>query len=164
MTLVLTADHLHQMRSHGERLYPEECCGILVGRLLPDTQQRQLLEIHPANNDWQPDIDLGAENLSGAAGKTQPLNRSRRYWIDPRHLLQTQRYARDRNLAIIGIYHSHPDHEAIPSECDRTLAWPDYSYVIMSVRQGQAIDIRSWQLDETHHFRPDPLQILSIAP
>ncbi|ASC69243.1 hypothetical protein XM38_001700 [Halomicronema hongdechloris C2206] len=164
MTLVLTADHLHQMRSHGERMYPEECCGILVGQLLPDAGQRQLLELHPADNDWRPDVDVDDGNPSGAQGESQHLSRTRRYWIDPRRLLQIQRYARDRNLAIIGIYHSHPDHDAVPSECDRTLAWPDYSYVIVSVHRGQAVDVRSWQLDETHHFQPDPLQMLSIAP
>jgi proteasome lid subunit RPN8/RPN11 len=52
-------------------------------------------------------------------------------------------------LAIIGFYHSHPDHPARPSDFDREHAWPFYSYVIVSVATGRAAGMASWVLDET---------------
>ncbi len=80
------------------------------------------------------------------------LNKQNRYWIDPRALMEAQRYGRDRGWIILGIYHSHPDHLAVPSERDRQLAWADYSYPILSVMDGQVADIQSWRLAEDHQF------------
>jgi proteasome lid subunit RPN8/RPN11 len=74
-------------------------------------------------------------------------------------LLETQRHAREKGLTIIGVFHSHPEAEAVPSECDRELAWPAYAYVIVSVRHGKAVDLKNWQLDGNHQFQPEPLRI-----
>jgi proteasome lid subunit RPN8/RPN11 len=71
--------------------------------------------------------------------------------------LRVQKQARDRELDIIGIYHSHPDHPAIPSEFDRAIAWHHYSYIIISVQQGIASDLRSWTLDPHHQFQPEDM-------
>jgi proteasome lid subunit RPN8/RPN11 len=79
--------------------------------------------------------------------------KSDRYWIDPQDLLVAQRYARDRQINILGIYHSHPDHPAVPSESDRLLAWSDYSYLILSVQSGIVSDYRCWTLDQHHQFQ-----------
>jgi proteasome lid subunit RPN8/RPN11 len=86
-----------------------------------------------------------------------PATKQKRYWIKPATLLQAQKYARDRGWDIIGIYHSHPDHPALPSECDRQWAWPDYSYVIVSVTQAKADPIQSWVLDGQHQFQSEPI-------
>lgn len=80
-----------------------------------------------------------------------------RYWIDPADLLRIQKQARDQGLEILGIVHSHPDHPAIPSECDRRLAWPVYSYLIASVCGGQVIDLQSWRLNDAQRFEPEPI-------
>jgi proteasome lid subunit RPN8/RPN11 len=50
-------------------------------------------------------------------------------------------------LEIIGVYHSHPDHPAQPSPYDLDHAWPFFSFVIVSVRNGTAEDLRSWELE-----------------
>jgi proteasome lid subunit RPN8/RPN11 len=78
-------------------------------------------------------------------------------------MLMAMREARNCSLEIIGIYHSHPDHPAVPSECDRQLAWPQYSYIIVSVAQGYAAESKSWILDDTHQFQPEPIVIAAIA-
>jgi proteasome lid subunit RPN8/RPN11 len=49
---------------------------------------------------------------------------------------------------VLGFYHSHPDCPARPSEYDREHAWPFYSYVIVSIAKGSAVDMTSWLLDE----------------
>jgi proteasome lid subunit RPN8/RPN11 len=60
-------------------------------------------------------------------------------------------------MNIIGIYHSHPDHPAVPSESDRLLAWSAYSYIILSVQSNGVADYRSWTLDEEQQFQEEEI-------
>lgn len=154
VTIALSSDHLHAIYAHAERTYPNECCGLLVGRLGSDGKDdKQVVELRPAQNAWQPDV---ADDLAEAPD----LSKSDRYWIAPEELLAAMRFARQNRWDVIGIYHSHPDHPAVPSECDRRLAWPQYSYLIVSVEQGSAKICRSWVLDDHHQFQPEDLQIV----
>ena len=52
-------------------------------------------------------------------------------------------------MNIIGIYHSHPDHPAAPSAFDKECAnvWTEYSYIIISVKNGVEEELRSWCFD-----------------
>lgn len=107
--------------------YPEETCGLLIGRQMEATVQ--VLDLVQARN----------------------LNRERaqdRYELDPDALLVADIRARDQGLEIVGIWHSHPDHPAKPSEMDRARAWAGWSYVIASVSQEGVEDLRSWRLYE----------------
>ncbi|MEM9164766.1 MAG: M67 family metallopeptidase [Cyanobacteria bacterium P01_F01_bin.4] len=160
MSLTLNPTHLKKMQAHAEHTYPEECCGLMLGRLNAALNEKELIELRPLKNAWNPNIS------AEFAARSQPLSdtskdrtQTSRYWIDPQDLLTVQREARELNLDIIGVYHSHPDHPAVPSECDRALAWSEYSYIIMSVQTGAAIDIQSWQLDAVHQFQPEPMKI-----
>ena len=47
---------------------------------------------------------------------------------------------------MLGIYHSHPNHPAKPSETDFKFAWPNLSYTVMSVQDGVTNIITSWRL------------------
>ena len=51
-----------------------------------------------------------------------------------------------RGLTLVGYYHSHPNHVAIPSEFDREHALPNFVYIITSVMQGKAAEMRVWRL------------------
>ena len=93
--------------------------------------------------------------LFGDALDEMPLSKTHRYWIDPRDILQAQKYARDRNLDIIGIYHSHTDNPAIPSECDRAYAWSQYAYLIVAVQNGRATEMRNWCLNDYRQFEAE---------
>ena len=64
------------------------------------------------------------------------------------------------SFLIIGIYHSHPDHCATPSKCDRLYAWAEYSYIIVAIHHGQAGSIGSWTLDEQQQFQPESITII----
>ncbi|MBO0350897.1 M67 family metallopeptidase [Phormidium pseudopriestleyi FRX01] len=150
MILTVTATHEATIRTHAERTYPEECCGLLLGEISPTG--KTVVEVWETENVWSPET---ARELSDS----DTLTKERRYVIHPKELLRAQKQGRDRQLRIVGIYHSHPNYPAIPSECDREYAWSEYSYIIVAVEQGQATQLTNWTLDQTHHFQPEPLVI-----
>ncbi len=119
--------HTDAMRAHGEQDYPHECCGLLIGRFLEDGR-KVVSEIYPISN-----------------AREEAAKRNR-FLIRPDELLRGERHARTRELEVLGFYHSHPDAQAVPSQCDQDHAWPTYSYVIVSVGKGTAQDVRSWEL------------------
>ncbi len=105
--------------------YPEETCGLLLGRA------------------------LGEGTAVEQATHGHNLNRVRahdRFELDPRDFIAAEHAARDAGLEIVGVWHSHPDHPAHPSETDRACAWAGWSYLIVAVDAGGAVDSRSWRL------------------
>jgi len=146
--IALSDFHLLSIRTHAENRYPEECCGLLLGRVTGGV--KTLVEVWLTDNAWSAEAE---DNWPEEKGLTE----RRRYAIKPEDMLRAMKYGRDRTLDIIGIYHSHPDCPAVPSECDRTLAWPQYSYIIVSVRQGCSEDLRSWSLDTDGNFQAEEI-------
>ena len=129
MSLLLAGDRLRIIRRHAESTYPEEGGGLLLGRL--EDGRALVTEVRVLPNTW----DVAAE-------------KGRRYLIPSKVMLGEERRADARGLEIVGYFHSHPDHPAIPSEFDREHALPNWSYVIVSVREGQAREVLAWQLRE----------------
>ena len=152
MVLTLHLSHLTQMQAHAEKTYPQECCGILIGRIVE--QSKTIAQLWETENAWTEETQAEF-NRDREIESSVGFDRDRRYTIAPEDWLRAQKFARDRQLDILGIYHSHPDYPAVPSEYDRVLAWPQYSYVIVSVHQGRATDLLSWQLDECHQFQAE---------
>ena len=132
--LYLPAEVSRRMTEDAVRAYPNECCGILFGR--DESRGRIIDRLQPVQNVVAAD------------------QRVRRFAIEPLVLMRAEREAADARLAVIGFYHSHPDHPARPSAHDREKAWPFYSYIIISVQKGDAVDVTSWVLDdETRTFQ-----------
>ena len=125
--LILALEHENTMRTDGETAYPNECCGVLVGTIerSGDKVVRHALAIRNARDDGE---------------------QYHRFLITPEDMLHAERNARTMKLDVIGFYHSHPDHPAVPSEYDKDHALPFYSYVIVAVEQGVAKDITNWEL------------------
>jgi len=146
----LSREHLETIRTHAENTYPEECCGIILGYLA--SGGKTTVEVMPTENVWN------TEAAAVFSDERTVESKKRQYAIAPLVMLQAQKQARDRSLSIIGIFHSHPDHPAIPSECDRLYAWQGYSYIIVSVQNGKATQVRSWSLDDTHHFQAEAIE------
>ncbi len=145
MVLRLESQHSASIKAHAISVYPEECCGLLLGK--SDPTGKTVMEVRATTNAWMADSDSG-------------LTKKRRYSISPVEMLAAMKEGRDRGLEIIGIYHSHPDHPAEPSECDREGAWQHYSYVIVSVPQGNADVLRSWSLSDRGIFDEEAILIL----
>jgi len=67
-------------------------------------------------------------------------------------------------LKIIGVFHSHPDHPAAPSQTDLHFAVPWYSYLITSVRSGRAHESRAWRLDPSEaSMQEEPLEVRTVS-
>ena len=117
-------DHIHQ---HAKETYPEECAGALVG--MDVGEMKIVVDV------WR------AEN-------THEEERSRRFLIEPSQIKEFEERALERDMDLLGFYHSPPDHPAEPSEYDREHAWPYSSYVIASVGEGGVADLRAWVLKD----------------
>ena len=132
-----------QLHRHGEQTYPHECCGVLLGAIDGDGV-RLVREAVPCLN-------------------TRVDSPQNRYHIDPRELVRIQRQARERELDIVGFYHSHPDHPARWSATDLAEAhWIGCSYVITSVEQGRAAQTNSFELtgeEECKQFHDEELTV-----
>ncbi len=140
-TLKLPQALMKEIRLHGERAYPEEGAGFLLGS---DGSERSVFFILPLANS------------------RERTARKNRYLITPEDYLKAEREADRRGLDLIGVFHSHPDHPDQPSEFDREWAQPFFSYLITSVQTGKAVESRSWRLAEDRsRFVEEKIQITS---
>jgi len=124
---------------------------------------------HADGDDKQVSEVVPLQNLRHDSSRAQELlplddpgreSEKNRFLIDPREQVRVEKDARARGLDVLGYYHSHPDHPARPSNYDREHAWPWYSYIIVSVEQGEARDMTSWVLSEDRvRFDPEPLKL-----
>jgi proteasome lid subunit RPN8/RPN11 len=87
-----------------------------------------------------------------------------RFSVTSEDVREAEKAASDRGIEVVGWYHSHPDHPAAPSEYDRDHAWPWYSYIIVSVADGQPQEMTSWRLgDDRSQFTGEDLEIRESA-
>jgi proteasome lid subunit RPN8/RPN11 len=153
--LELCSEHLRMIKNQAQNSYPDECCGLLLGNV--SQKVKTVVQVYPTENVWNAQaMDEFAQIDPGVKSRTSKRGN---YAIAPADLLKVQRLARDRQLTIVGVYHSHPDSAAIPSEFDRAIAWQEYSYIIISVLQGKAGDIRSWSLNEAQQFESEAILV-----
>ena len=137
--ITIAEKQLTEIREHGVRDYPYECCGLLLGRFSPNG--KVVTETYPISN-----------------AREESAKRNR-FLIAPEELMKGERYARDHDLEVVGFYHSHPDSPAVPSQYDLEHAWPTYSYIIVSTRADQATDLFSWEQEpDRSRFNQEEIQ------
>jgi proteasome lid subunit RPN8/RPN11 len=124
-----------EMTGIGERGFPHEICGLMLGKSSPERIVTQVFE----------------------CGNLNKLKPETRYDMDPKDYLKGEAVARQKGLDVLGIFHSHPDHPDKASETDRQAAWPGFSYVIMSIQKGKFASMRSWVLDASSQFEEEPI-------
>ena len=141
--LFITPRHLHTIGGHASITYPKECCGVLIGRC------------HSGATFVERVLSVGNEREG---------DRPDRYLISPETVLAAHKEARALGLEVVGYYHSHPDHPAEPSGLDLEQAWPEVSYLIVSVEQRKVADVRSWRLsDDRESFEEEVIDQAAIG-
>lgn len=127
MTLRVRRGQLEQIIAQARAEAPNECCGMLAGR------GEVVEEVFPGRNKDQ-------------SPKT--------YLMDPEDQLRAFRTMDERGLELVGIYHSHPQTEAVPSRTDQERAqdrdgnplFPDARYVIVSLRDAAQPQVRAFRI------------------
>lgn len=105
------------MLAHARSDLPCEACGLLGGR------GDELLRFVPCRN---------------------ALASPRRYEISPEEILAAERRFADEGLELRGIFHSHPEGPARPSDTDlREAAYPKAVYLIAAPKED---DLRAFRL------------------
>jgi proteasome lid subunit RPN8/RPN11 len=119
----ITERALEAIRAHGVETFPDECCGAMI-----------------AVDGVIVDAFRLANTTSGGA--------ARRFRIGPGDYRQSEARASELKGTLAGFYHSHPNHPARPSAYDLEQAWPNFSYVIISVNAAVPGDITCWYLKD----------------
>jgi proteasome lid subunit RPN8/RPN11 len=110
------------MVAHAREAYPNECCGAMLGVIDGDKTVR---------------VSMRLENAFAGA-------QAARYELRPEDLLAADKAARERQMDLIGIYHSHPDCDAYFSRTDLQNSCPWYSFVVLSIQKGEFHHANSW--------------------
>ncbi|HYP14998.1 MAG TPA: M67 family metallopeptidase [Bryobacteraceae bacterium] len=118
-----------RMVSHARSTFPNECCGAMLGTI--DGDRKLVTQAVPLENAF--------EGEQGA-----------RYELRQQDLLAADSEARRQGMDLIGIFHSHPDCDAYFSKTDLENSCPWYSFVILSIKNGE--------FDHARSFLPDPDQ------
>jgi proteasome lid subunit RPN8/RPN11 len=123
---------LDDIKRHAEREYPKECCGLLIGRIEDGGRTRVVVETYAVANSW---------------GESETMHR--RMLITPQDYMRAERQFVKQGLGVVGNYHSHPEHPAVPSTFDlqHLAPWTAMSCIIVSVSERRTRDVRSWELE-----------------
>jgi proteasome lid subunit RPN8/RPN11 len=127
--VVLSDKERESIQLSSAHSYPNEFCGILLGRKSRDAVTIEQIVVAP--------------NVAPAAARHD------RYEINPGLLIAWENEAEKVGLQIVGLVHSYPDHVAEPSEEDLAKAWPGYVYLVASIGADKIVsDLCGYQFDD----------------
>ncbi len=136
----LKSADVEEIKQIAQKTYPHECCGVMVGSV--ENGVKTVTELIPTENQRT----------------DSPANR---YLITPDLFNELEKKLKGTDRAIVGFFHSHPDVPARPATYDQDHAWPWYSYVIVSVNEGEAGEIHNWKLrDDRSAFDAVKMELL----
>ena len=122
--LTLKTAHADEMIAHALQEDPNECCGILSGK--DETVSRLFRITNTARSPY-------------------------RYLMDPQEQLDADRESEGDGIEFLAFYHSHTHSAAYPSQTDVRMAlesgWLDVFYVLVSLEDKAAPQIRSFKID-----------------
>ncbi len=127
MTLRIPVSVLRTVETAAARRFPEEACGLLVGRDAP-----------------------GAVVVSTAYESANLADdRCATFDVDPGLRLRLQRRVREAGERVVGLFHSHPNGSAAPSDTDRGSIWEDdLVWLIVAVADGVVTETRAFAADQ----------------
>ncbi len=112
-TIAIDGQAIATMLAEARAAFPDECCGLLLGRDGRIEEARPARNVHP-----------------------EPATR---FEIDPHALIAAHRAERTDGPRVCGYYHSHPEGAAEPSAVDRARAAGDR--MIWAIIAGEAIGL-----------------------
>jgi proteasome lid subunit RPN8/RPN11 len=124
-SLRIDADVIGRIHATATLTYPEEACGLLLGR-------------------WSSEGVVHVTQAVVVPNAAATAERRNRYAIPPRLMLEWERIGQRSGLSIVGFFHSHPDAPPRPSATDATLAWPSYAYVIVAISGAASAGAKPW--------------------
>ena len=142
LRVTMPASTFRAIENHAKMAYPNECCGLLVGRSIKNTIQ---IRYHTSS-----------KNVTAK-------NKRDNFEIDPKLRFDVMRELQNkRNLSIIGHYHSHPNHSAVPSEKDKEMTFePHMVWIIISVDDWFQLDMAAYLFDpNSNNFNTLPITIM----
>ncbi len=142
-SLWLTTEQAKQIAQHASARPTEEVCGLLFGSVSPASNQPPVALILPVDNVAATPAD--------------------RYEMHPAQLVEAQVKAARQGLELVGIYHSHPHSQPIPSATDvREAHYPDAIYLIVSLVRDDA-RFAAWSITDGE-VKSLPFRISDRAP
>jgi len=103
MDLKINSKILDEIHRHAIKTYPEECCGFFYGK-----------------NGENKIVDGILKMKNSKEG-----DKRKRFEISPEDYFSAEKFVEGNGTTLLGVYHSHPDHPAKPSEHDRKQAVPE---------------------------------------
>ena len=121
-SITLTELQKQQLVEHAEKFNPNESCALLFGK-----EENDIVTI---------DEIFLATNI-----EESPIN----FTISNEELLKGYKIAEEKNLEVVGIFHSHPSSEAIPSQTDKKFMYSNP--VVWVIYSGESNNFRAYLLD-----------------
>ncbi|WP_255464148.1 M67 family metallopeptidase [Nitrosopumilus sp. b1] len=123
-TISFSENQKRQLLEHAEKEKPNESCAILYGKI--KESNAIVTEIYFTKN-----ID------------ESPVN----FTISNEELIKAYKIAEDKQLDVVGIFHSHPDSMAIPSNTDKKFM--ESNPVVWVIYSGASKELKAYTLDES---------------
>jgi proteasome lid subunit RPN8/RPN11 len=166
-SLEVPRDIVDDMVAHARAELPNECCGLLAGRL-PEASSSAPSPVAEAGSDPFPSPLVGEGQGGGARSRLKTALVMRRYPLtnqagspteylsDPDSLFTAFRDMRRLGLDVLAIYHSHPATEPVPSRKDieRNNYGAEVVHLIISL-SGAEPRIRAWRLSSDAYAQAD---------
>jgi proteasome lid subunit RPN8/RPN11 len=131
--LVVPADVLDAVVAHARETLPNECCGLLAGRV-------------------EDGVGIATTRFAIVNDFASPTA----YHTNARDLLAAFRAMREDNLDVLAVYHSHPTSDPVPSR--RDVAENTYGESVVHLIVGLAReepDVKAWWLTENGYRKAD---------
>ncbi|TVO74855.1 Mov34/MPN/PAD-1 family protein [Sedimenticola selenatireducens] len=114
--------------------YPNETCGVLLGK-----QTEGQVSVHRIEETPYPNLEQADAHFN----------------LDPLDLHIASLKAHRHGLEIIGIWRALPDKHYTPAPDEYKSDWTDYSYLLLSVTPRGVAGLRSWRLTSSQLTEED---------
>ena len=122
-SITLTESQKLQLEKHAQKFNPNESCALLFGK--EDSSNISVDEIFFTDN-----IEESPTNFT----------------ISNEELLKGYKLAEEKNLQMVGVFHSHPHSQAVPSETDKKFMLSNP--VVWVIYSGVSSEFKAYILDK----------------